>query len=195
MILMHKSVILSSRQVAIPAQGRALSLKVSGAVNDKRFDRPVTMLEASDGHILVRKRDKSEHRTAFKKCKLKINALELPRGSNAIDIEVTMGVPMASLSIGQSKIGIGRSRKVSQFRRYDWAKLHKILGYGEQVAKALGKSKGAEVHLLVLSPKNRPVVLGLDKNSPLAKLPGSKSHRLINLLLMPGKPRILKIKN
>ncbi len=192
---MHKSVILSSKMVTIPAQGRALTLKVSGAVNDKRFDRPVTQLEAGSGRLVIRKRDKSEHQTTFKKCKLRIDALELPRGSNAINIEVTMGIPMASLSIGQSKIGIGRSRKPGPFKKYDWAKLHKILGYGEQVAKALGKSKGSEVHLLVLTPKNRPVVLGFDKNSPFAKLPGAKSQRQVNLLVIPGKPRILRVKN
>ena len=192
---MHKSVILSSKMVTIPAKGRALTLEVSGAKNDKRFDRPVTHLEAVGGQLVIRKRDKSEHQTTFKKCKLRIDALELPRGSNAIDIEVTMGIPMASLSIGQSKIGIGRSRKASQFKKYDWARLHKILSYGEQVADALGKFKGSEIHLLVLDSKNRPTVLAFDKKSPLAKLPGVKSQRKVNLLMIPGKPRILKLKN
>ena len=192
---MKKSVILSSKTVTIPSQGRALTLKVSGAVNDKRFERPVTMLLAKDGRLVVRKRDKSEHQTGFKKCMLTIDALELPRGSDAINLEVTMGIPMASLSIGQSKIGIGRSRKVGQFKKYGWDKLHKILAYGEQVAAALGKSRGAEVHLMILNPKTRPVVLAFDRNSPLAKLPGVKSQRDLNLLMIPGRPRIIKVKN
>ena len=51
---MHKSVILSSKMVTIPAQGRALTLKVSGAVNDKRFDRPVTLAEYGVRPLLVR---------------------------------------------------------------------------------------------------------------------------------------------
>jgi hypothetical protein len=191
---MHKKVTFSSKKLNIPNQGASLNLALTGVFNDKNFDRPVSQVLASEGSLVVKKRGKSEHLTNFKKCKLQISSIELPRGSDAIDIDVTMGVPMTSLSIGQSKIGIGRSRRKGDFKKYKWDKLHEILSYGEQVLKAIRRGRHSEVHLLMLTDKNRPLSINFDSKSPLAKLFSEKRHKAVKLLLLSEKCKIITIK-
>jgi hypothetical protein len=133
-------------------------------------------------------------RTNYKKAKVTIEGLSLPRSSKAMTVDVIDGVPMAALSICQGKISIGRSRDRKHMRSYSWAKLHTILGYGEQIASELAHQKGAGVKLLVLTSRNALSVLA-QIMEPEFIVPGPRrTFRKTKLLVLTGKERVIEVK-
>jgi hypothetical protein len=123
--------------------------------------------------------------------KFTARGLALARGADSIELDVTDGVPMAALSVGQAKIGIGRSRKKGQFKKYTWAQLHLILGYGEQVFRELNRQKSESVQLLVVSPKNACVELA---NSPEQMSKDARSVRGHRMMVLTGKERLIDVR-
>lgn len=129
--------------------------------------------------------------TSYTKVKLIAKGLALARGADSIELDVTDGVPMAAVSIGQSKIGIGRSRKKGQFKKYTWAQLHLILGYGEQIFRELNRQRSESVQFLMISPKNACVEL-TNSSQQVSKVARSvRGHRF---MVLTGKEQLIEVR-
>jgi hypothetical protein len=190
-----KDVSLSLRNLPIADAKTKLKIRISGGVNDSKFHKPASQLHLQGGQLYVVSKGKgSVARTNYKKAKVSIEGLSLPRSSKAMTVDVIDGVPMAALSISQGKISIGRSRDRKHMRSYSWAKLHTILGYGEQIVSELAHQRGSGVKLLVLSHRNVLSVL-----APIVEpdfiVPGPKRVlRKTKLLVLTGKERVIEVK-
>jgi hypothetical protein len=133
-----KDVSLTLRNLQIADNKTKVRIRLSGGANDSKFHKPASQLQMQSGQLNVISKGKGAvARTNYKKAKVTIEGLSLPRSSKAMTVDVIDGVPMAALSISQGKISIGRSRDRKHMRSYSWAKLHTILGYGEQIASEL----------------------------------------------------------
>ncbi len=190
-----KDVSLSLRNLPIADAKTKLKIRISGGVNDSKFHKPASQLHLQAGQLNVVSKGKGAvARTNFKKAKVSIEGLSLPRSSKALTVDVIDGVPMAALSISQGKISIGRSRDRKHMRSYSWAKLHTILGYGEQIAGELAHQKGAGVKLLVLTSRNALSVLA-QIMEPDFIVPGPRrTFRKTKLLVLTGKERVIEVK-
>jgi hypothetical protein len=190
-----KDVSLSLRNLPIADAKTKLKIRISGGVNDSKFHKPASQLHLQAGQLNVVSKGKgSVARTNYKKAKVSIEGLSLPRSSKALTVDVIDGVPMAALSISQGKISIGRSRDRKHMRSYSWAKLHTILGYGEQIAGELAHQKGAGVKLLVLTSRNALSVLA-QIMEPDFIVPGPRrTFRKTKLLVLTGKERVIEVK-
>ena len=190
-----KDVCLSLRNLPIADAKTKLKIRISGGVNDSKFHKPASQLHLQAGQLNVVSKGKgSVARTNYKKAKVSIEGLSLPRSSKALTVDVIDGVPMAALSISQGKISIGRSRDRKHMRSYSWAKLHTILGYGEQIAGELAHQKGAGVKLLVLTSRNALSVLA-QIMEPDFIVPGPRrTFRKTKLLVLTGKERVIEVK-
>jgi hypothetical protein len=190
-----KDVSLSLRNLPIADAKTKLKIRISGGVNDSKFHKPASHLHLQAGQLNVVSKGKgSVARTNYKKAKVSIEGLSLPRSSKALTVDVIDGVPMAALSISQGKISIGRSRDRKHMRSYSWAKLHTILGYGEQIAGELAHQKGSGVKLLVLTSRNALSVLA-QIMEPDFIVPGPRrTIRKTKLLVLTGKERVIEVK-
>lgn len=190
-----KDVSLSLRNLPIADAKTKLKIRISGGVNDSKFHKPASQLHLQAGQLNVVSKGKGAvARTNYKKAKVSIEGLSLPRSSKALTVDVIDGVPMAALSISQGKISIGRSRDRKHMRSYSWAKLHTILGYGEQIAGELAHQKGAAVKLLVLTSRNALSVLA-QIMEPDFIVPGPRrTFRKTKLLVLTGKERVIEVK-
>jgi len=190
-----KDVSLSLRNLPIADAKTKLKIRISGGVNDSKFHKPASQLHLQAGQLNVVSKGKGAvARTNYKKAKVSIEGLSLPRSSKALTVDVIDGVPMASLSISQGKISIGRSRDRKHMRSYSWAKLHTILGYGEQIAGELAHQKGSGVKLLVLTSRNALSVLA-QIMEPDFIVPGPRrTIRKTKLLVLTGKERVIEVK-
>ena len=190
-----KDVSLSLRNLPIADAKTKLKIRISGGVNDSKFHKPASQLHLQAGQLNVVSKGKGAvARTNYKKAKVSIEGLSLPRSSKALTVDVIDGVPMAALSISQGKISIGRSRDRKHMRSYSWAKLHTILGYGEQIAGELAHQKGAGVKLLVLTSRNALSVLA-QIQEPDFIVPGPRrTFRKTKLLVLTGKDRVIEVK-
>lgn len=190
-----KDVSLSLRNLPIADAKTKLKIRISGGVNDSKFHKPASQLHLQAGQLNVVSKGKGAvARTNYKKAKVSIEGLSLPRSSKALTVDVIDGVPMAALSISQGKISIGRSRDRKHMRSYSWAKLHTILGYGEQIAGELAHQKGAGVKLLVLTSRNALSVLA-QIMEPDFIVPGPRrTIRKTKLLVLTGKERVIEVK-
>jgi len=200
----QKSVILNIHKVHLDSPEAAFEVGLSGARNavQSEYSRAVNGLKVGGGKVLLTPKGaakltqaaaanvKLATATAFSKVKLTAKSLSLSRGADSIDLEVTDGVPMASVSIGQSRIGIGRSRKKGQFKKYTWAQLHLILGYGEQIFRELNRQKGESVQLLVVSPKNACVELANAAQQVSKYARSIRGHRM---MILTGKERLIDV--
>ncbi len=190
-----KDVSISLRNLPIADAKTKLKIRISGGVNDSKFHKPASQLHLQAGQLNVVSKGKgSVARTNYKKAKVSIEGLSLPRSSKALTVDVIDGVPMAALSISQGKISIGRSRDRKHMRSYSWAKLHTILGYGEQIAGELAHQKGSGVKLLVLTSRNALSVLA-QIMEPDFIVPGPRrTIRKTKLLVLTGKERVIEVK-
>ncbi len=190
-----KDVSLSLRNLPIADAKTKLKIRISGGVNDSKFHKPASQLHLQAGQLNVVSKGKGAvARTNYKKAKVSIEGLSLPRSSKALTVDVIDGVPMAALSISQGKISIGRSRDRKHMRSYSWAKLHTILGYGEQIAGELAHQKGSGVKLLVLTSRNALSVLA-QIMEPDFIVPGPRrTIRKTKLLVLTGKERVIEVK-
>ncbi len=190
-----KDVCLSLRNLPIADAKTKLKIRISGGVNDSKFHKPASQLHLQAGQLNVVSKGKGAvARTNYKKATVSIEGLSLPRSSKALTVDVIDGVPMAALSISQGKISIGRSRDRKHMRSYSWAKLHTILGYGEQIAGELAHQKGAGVKLLVLTSRNALSVLA-QIMEPDFIVPGPRrTFRKTKLLVLTGKERVIEVK-
>jgi hypothetical protein len=190
-----KDVSLSLRNLPIADAKTKLKIRISGGVNDSKFHKPASQIHLHAGQLNVVSKGKGAvARTNYKKAKVSIEGLSLPRSSKALTVDVIDGVPMAALSISQGKISIGRSRDRKHMRSYSWAKLHTILGYGEQIAGELAHQKGAGVKLLVLTSRNALSVLA-QIMEPDFIVPGPRrTFRKTKLLVLTGKERVIEVK-
>jgi hypothetical protein len=180
-----KSVTLNIRKSNLIGKKSRLQVMFSGAKNGvpSKFSKPVKGLEIGSNSLdLISKGQNITPKTDYTKAKLTAKNLNLSKGSDSIELEVIDGVPMTVITVGQSKIGIGRNRK--NLKEYSWSELHEIIGYGEQVLDQLrfGQNSSA-VEFLVKSPKN--VILDLRcKSSP---------RKDMQMMLLTGKEKSLKI--
>jgi|GEM_PF-3540185 len=190
-----KDVSLTLRNLPIADSRTKLRIRLSGGANDSKFHKPASQLHLQSGQLNVISKGKGAvARTNYKKAKVSIEGLSLPRSSKAMTVDVTDGVPMAALSISQGKIAIGRSRDRKHMRTYSWSKLHTILGYGEQIASELAHQKGAGVKLLVLTSRNALSVLA-QIMEPDFVVPGPRrTFRKTKLLVLTGKERVIEVK-
>ena len=190
-----KDVSLTLRNLPITDSRTKLRIRLSGGANDSKFHKPASKLQMQSGQLNVISKGKGPvARTNYKKAKVSIEGLSLPRSSKAMTVDVVDGVPMAALSISQGKISIGRSRDRKHMRSYSWAKLHTILGYGEQIASELAHQKGAGVKLLVLTSRNALSVLAQIMD-PDFIVPGPRrTFRKTKLLVLTGKERVIEVK-
>lgn len=190
-----KDVSLTLRNLPIADSRTKLRIRLSGGANDSKFHKPASQLQLQSGQLNVISKGKGAvTRTNYKKAKVSIEGLSLPRSSKAMTVDVVDGVPMAALSISQGKISIGRSRDRKYMRSYSWAKLHTILGYGEQIASELAHQKGAGVKLLVLTSRNALSVLA-QIMEPEFIVPGPRrTFRKTKLLVLTGKERVIEVK-
>jgi hypothetical protein len=190
-----KDVSLTLRNLQIVDSRTKVRLRLSGGANDSKFHKPASQLQLQSGQLnIISKGKGAVARTNYKKAKVSIEGLSLPRSSKAMTIDVIDGVPMAALSISQGKISIGRSRERKHMRSYSWAKLHTILGYGEQIASELAHQKGAGVKLLVLTSRNALSVLA-QIMEPEFIVPGPRrTFRKTKLLVLTGKDRVIEVK-
>ncbi len=190
-----KDVSLTLRNLQIDGSRTKLRVRLSGGANNLKFHKPASQLQMQSGQLNVISKGKGAvARTNYKKAKVSIEGLSLPRSSKAMTVDVVDGVPMAALSISQGKISIGRSRDRKHMRSYSWAKLHTILGYGEQIASELAHQKGAGVKLLVLTSRNALSVLA-QIIEPDFIVPGPRrTFRKTKLLVLTGKERVIEVK-
>jgi hypothetical protein len=190
-----KDVSLTLRNLQIVDSRTKVRLRLSGGANDSKFHKPASQLQLQSGQLnIISKGKGAVSRTNYKKAKVSIEGLSLPRSSKAMTIDVIDGVPMAALSISQGKISIGRSRERKHMRSYSWSKLHTILGYGEQIASELAHQKGAGVKLLVLTSRNALSVLA-QIQEPDFIVPGPRrTFRKTKLLVLTGKDRVIEVK-
>ncbi len=190
-----KDVSLTLRNLQIVDSRTKVRLRLSGGANDSKFHKPASQLQLQSGQLnIISKGKGAVARTNYKKAKVSIEGLSLPRSSKAMTIDVVDGVPMAALSISQGKISIGRSRERKHMRSYSWSKLPTTLGYGEQIAGELAHQKGSGVKLLVLTSRNAFSVL-----APIVEpdfiVPGPKRVlRKTKLLVLTGKERVIEVK-
>lgn len=190
-----KDVSLTLRNLPIADSRTKLRIRLSGGANDSKFHKPASKLQMQSGQLNVISKGKGPvARTNYKKAKVSIEGLSLPRSSKAMTVDVIDGVPMAALSISQGKISIGRSRDRKHMRSYSWAKLHTILGYGEQIASELAHQKGDRVKLFVLTSRNALSVLA-QIMEPDFIVPGPRrTFRKTKLLVLTGKERVIEVK-
>lgn len=180
-----KSVTLSIRKANLISDNAGLQVAFSGAKNGvpSKFSKPVKGLKIGSKSLDLESKGLTlSPKTDYTKAKLIAKNLNLSKGSDSIELEVIDGVPMTVITVGQSKIGIGRNRK--NLKEYSWSELHEIIGYGEQVLAQLrfGQNSSA-VEFLVKSPKN--VILGLEcKSSP---------RKNMQMMLLTGKEKSFKI--
>ena len=201
----QKSVVLNIRKVNLDSPEAALTVKLSGARNalPSEYSKAVNSLKLGAGKVVLAPKGSAKllgadaanvkltTATSYTKVKFTARGLALARGADSIELDVTDGVPMAALSVGQAKIGIGRSRKKGQFKKYTWAQLHLILGYGEQVFRELNRQKSESVQLLVVSPKNACVELA---NSPEQMSKDARSVRGHRMMVLTGKERLIDVR-
>ena len=201
----QKSVVLNIRKVNLNTPEAALTVKLSGARNalPSEYSKAVNGLKLGAGRVVLASKGSAKlsaadadnvkltTATSYTKVKFTARGLALARGADSIELEVTDGVPMAAISIGQSKIGIGRSRKKGQFKKYTWAQLHLILGYGEQIFRELNRQKSESVQLLVVSPKNACVELA---NSAQQMSKAARSVRGHRMMILTGKERLIDVR-
>ncbi len=201
----QKSVVLNIRKVNLDTPEAALTVKFSGARNalPSEYSKAVNALKLGGGKVVLAPKGaaklsasdtanvKLTTATSYNKVKFTARGLALARGADSIELDVTDGVPMAAVRIGQSKIGIGRSRKKGQFKKYTWAQLHLILGYGEQIFRELNRQKSESVQLLVLSPKNACVELA---NSPEQMSKDARTVRSHRMMVLTGKERLIDVR-
>jgi hypothetical protein len=201
----QKSVVLNIRKVNLDSPEAALTVKLSGARNalPSEYSKAVNGLKLGAGKVVLASKGSAKlsaaeaanvkltTATSYTKVKFTARGLALARGADSIELDVTDGVPMAALSVGQAKIGIGRSRKKGQFKKYTWAQLHLILGYGEQVFRELNRQKSESVQLLVLSPKNACVELA---NSPEQMSKDARTVRGHRMMVLTGKERLIDVR-
>jgi len=201
----QKSVVLNIRKVNLDSPEAALTVKLSGARNalPSEYSKAVNSLKLGAGQVVLAPKGSAKllgadaanvkltTATSYTKVKFTARGLALARGADSIELDVTDGVPMAAVSIGQSKIGIGRSRKKGQFKKYTWAQLHLILGYGEQIFRELNRQKSPSVQLLVVSPKNACVELA---NSPEQMSKDARSVRGHRMMVLTGKERLIDVR-
>ena len=201
----QKSVVLNIRKVNLDSLESALTVKLSGARNalPSEYSKAVNGLKLGAGRVVLASKGSAKlsaadadnvkltTATSYSKAKFTARGLALARGADSIELDVTDGVPMAAISIGQSKIGIGRSRKKGQFKKYTWAQLHLILGYGEQIFRELNRQKGESVQLLVVSPKNACVELA---NSAQQMSKAARSVRGHRMMILTGKERLIDVR-
>jgi hypothetical protein len=200
----QKSVVLNIRKVNLDGPEAALMVKLSGARNalPSEYSKAVNGLKLGAGKVVLASKGSAKPSaadtanvkltttTSYTKVKLTARGLALARGADSIELDVTDGVPMAAISIGQSKIGIGRSRKKGQFKKYTWPQLHLILGYGEQIFRELNRQKSPSVQLLVVSPKNACVELA---NSAEQMSKVARSVRGHRMMILTGKERLIDV--
>ena len=201
----QKSVVLNIRKVNLDSLEAALTVKLSGARNalPSEYSKAVNGLKLGAGKVALFSKGSAKlsaadaanvkltTATSYSKAKFTARGLALARGADSIELEVTDGVPMAAISIGQSKIGIGRSRKKGQFKKYTWAQLHLILGYGEQIFRELNRQKGESVQLLVVSPKNACVELANSAEQMSKEARSVRGHRM---MVLTGKERLIDVR-
>ena len=202
----QKSVVLNIRKVNLAGPSASISIELGGARNalPSEYSKPVNGMTVGAGKLVLEPKGiakltpsnaatvKLTSVTSYSKVKMfSAKGLELARGADSIELDVTDGVPMAAISIGQSKIGIGRSRKKSQFKEYSWAQLHLILGYGEQIFRELNRQKSESVQLLVVSPKNACVEL---VNSAQQMSKDARSVRGHRMMILTGKERLIDVR-
>jgi len=200
----QKSVVLNIRKINLDSPEAALTVKLSGARNalPSEYSKAVNGLKLGAGKVVLASKGSAKlsaadaanvkltTATSYAKVKLTARGLALARGADSIELDVTDGVPMAAISIGQSKIGIGRSRKKGQFKKYTWAQLHLILGYGEQIFRELNRQKSPSVQLLVVSPKNACVELANSAEQMSKEARSVRGHRL---MILTGKERLIDV--
>jgi hypothetical protein len=201
----QKSVVLNIRKVNLNTPEAALTVKLSGARNalPSEYSKAVNGLKLGAGRVVLASKGSAKlsaadadnvkltTATSYTKVKFTARGLALARGADSIELEVTDGVPMAAISIGQSKIGIGRSRKKGQFKKYTWAQLHLILGYGEQIFRELNRQKSESVQLLVVSPKNACVELANSAEQMSKEARSVRGHRM---MVLTGKERLIDVR-
>jgi len=201
----QKSVVLNIRKVNLDSPEAALTVKLSGARNalPSEYSKAVNGLKLGAGKVVLASKGSAKlsaaeaanvkltTATSYTKVKFTARGLALARGADSIELDVTDGVPMAALSVGQAKIGIGRSRKKGQFKKYTWAQLHLILGYGEQIFREINRQKSESVQLLVVSPKNACVELA---NSPEQMSKDARTVRGHRMMVLTGKERLIDVR-
>jgi hypothetical protein len=180
-----KSVILNIRKANLIGDKAGLQVAFSGAKNGvpSKFSKPVKGLKiVSKSLDLESKGLTLSPKTDYTKAKLTAKNLNLSKGSDSIELEVIDGVPMTVITIGQSKIGIGRDRK--SLKEYSWSELHELIGYGQQVIDQLRFPKNSSyVDLFVYSKKNITLELKC-KSSP---------RKDAQMILLTGKEKSFKI--
>jgi len=201
----QKSVVLNIRKVNLDSPEAALTVKLSGARNalPSEYSKAVNSLKLGAGKVVLAPKGSAKllgadaanvkltTATSYTKVKFTARGLVLARGADSIELDVTDGVPMAAVSIGQSKIGIGRSRKKGQFKKYTWAQLHLILGYGEQIFREINRQKSESVQLLVVSPKNACVELANCAQQMSKDVRSVRGHRM---MVLTGKERLIDVR-
>jgi hypothetical protein len=187
-----KKVTVSLKKILLDSNIPIVAIRYSNSTNDKKHVKPVTQLTSKAGKLILNRRNRGGiEQTNYQKARLTVSNIELPRGSKALTLDIVDGVPMAAISIGQSKISIGRERK--KMKNYKWRELHKILNYGEQVAKALRIQNTNTVKLLVLT-KNHSLIRNHEVVDLDFAVEGHKhKSRESNLLLLPKKNKIITI--
>jgi hypothetical protein len=189
-----KDVSLTLRNLQIVDSRTKVRIRLSGGANDSKFHKPASQLQMQSGQLNVISKGKGAvARTNYKKAKVSIEGLSLPRSSKARSVDVIDGVPMAALSISQGKISIGRSRDRKHMRSYSWSKLHTILRYGEQIAAELSHQKGDKVKLLLLTSRNALTVLAQIMEPEFIVSGPRRTFRKTKLLVLTGKDRVIEV--
>jgi hypothetical protein len=151
-----KSVKLRINKAYLIGDKAGLQVAFSGAKNGvpSKFSKPVKGLEIGSNSLdLTSKGQNITPKTDYSKAKLTAKNLSLSKGSDSIELEVVDGVPMTVITVGQSKIGIGRSRK--DLKEYSWSELHEAIGYGVQFMEQIRFGQNlSTLELIVKSPKN-----------------------------------------
>ena len=183
------------RNIVVDSSESAIKVKLINSSNDTEWRPPVAKLTLKKGRLDIARRNtkkKAPESDQFELAKAEVTKALLTKNGSAIDLRVMDGDDsIACISIGRGTISIGRSK--STLVKYKWDMLHRILGYGQKVAKELRGQKSGIIKLLILNTTNC-VVSEAQVADKEIDLPNNKrKFRPNRLLLLNPKNRVIQM--
>ena len=183
------------RNIVVDSSESAIKVKLINSSNDTEWRPPVAKLTLKKGRLDIARRNakkKAPESDQFELAKAEVTKALLTKNGSAIDLQVMDGDDsIACISIGRGTISIGRSK--STLVKYKWDMLHRILGYGQKVAKELRGQKSGIIKLLILNTTNCVVSESQVADKEIDLPNNKRKFRPNRLLLLNPKNRVIQM--
>ena len=183
------------RNIVVDSSESAIKVKLINSSNDTEWRPPVAKLTLKKGRLDIARRNtkkKAPESDQFELAKAEVTKALLTKNGSAIDLQVMDGDDsIACISIGRGTISIGRSK--STLVKYKWDMLHRILGYGQKVAKELRWQTSGIIKLLILNTKNCVVSEAQVADKDIDLPNNKRKFRPNRLLLLNPKNRVIQM--